>query len=131
MSFAPSKERWSGSGMKCIHIDAHVNTCVLDMFRHGAAKINALTNYFLLKTQHMLRDHFVFHKKSISILKSKQYKAWRGKNNEVPEYTLPVAYHVDEFKKMVSKLKEEKEKMGIPEQKPVSKEEIKMPTFGN
>jgi len=50
ISFAQSKERWSGSGMKCIHIDAHVNTCVFEMFKQGAQKINALTNYFLLKT---------------------------------------------------------------------------------
>jgi len=54
----------------------------------------------------MLKDHFVFHKKSITILKSKQYKAWRGQNNEVPEFTLPAAYHVDEYQKIVNKLKE-------------------------
>lgn len=33
ISFGPSKERWSGSGLKCIHIDAHVNTCVANVFR--------------------------------------------------------------------------------------------------
>ena len=31
LSFSPNKERWSGSGMKCIHIDGYVNTCVKDM----------------------------------------------------------------------------------------------------
>jgi hypothetical protein len=31
--FAQSKERWSGSGMKCIHIDAFVNTCVFETFK--------------------------------------------------------------------------------------------------
>jgi len=47
ISFAPSKERWSGTGKKCIHIDAHVNTCVFLMFKKGATKIGAITNYIL------------------------------------------------------------------------------------
>lgn len=37
--FAQSKERWSGSGMKCLHIDAYVNTCVFDMFKSSMTKI--------------------------------------------------------------------------------------------
>lgn len=47
VSFAPNKERWSASGMKCIHIDAHVNTCVFEMFKTSNQKILALTNYFI------------------------------------------------------------------------------------
>ena len=47
IAFAPPKERWSGSGMKCIHIDAHVNTCVYNMFKTSPKKIGALTNYFI------------------------------------------------------------------------------------
>lgn len=33
ISFGSNKERWSGSGMKCIHIEAYVNTCVFKMFK--------------------------------------------------------------------------------------------------
>jgi hypothetical protein len=33
ISFSPPKERWSGSGMKCIHVDAYVNTCVASIFK--------------------------------------------------------------------------------------------------
>jgi len=54
----------------------------------------------------MLKDHYVLHKKSIKILKGKQYKAWRGENNAVPEYTLPQAYYVDEYMKILEKLKQ-------------------------
>lgn len=47
ISFSPSKERWSGSGMKCIHIDAHVNTCVANIFKSSALKIGSITNNIL------------------------------------------------------------------------------------
>jgi hypothetical protein len=47
----------------------------------------------------------VLHKKSIKFLKSHKYKAWRGAHEIVPEYTLPAAFHVDEFKKMIEKVK--------------------------
>ena len=47
ISFSPSKERWSGSGMKCIHIDAHANTCVANMFKSSALKIGSITNNIL------------------------------------------------------------------------------------
>lgn len=47
ISFGSNKERWSGSGMKCIHIDAHVNTAVFNMFKQGAKKIGALSNYII------------------------------------------------------------------------------------
>lgn len=63
----------------------------------------------------VLKDHFVLHKKSIKILKGKQYKAWRGPNSEIPDYTLPAAYHVDEFNKMMKKLEERKKEMGVPD----------------
>lgn len=33
MTFSPSHERWSGSGKKCIHVDAYVNTCVFETFK--------------------------------------------------------------------------------------------------
>ena len=51
MSFSANKERWSASGMKCIHIDGHVNTCVFDMFKSDNKKIVALSNYFIQKFQ--------------------------------------------------------------------------------
>lgn len=47
IAFTSNKERWSGSGMKCIHIDAHVNTCIMTMFKSGPKKIGALTNYII------------------------------------------------------------------------------------
>lgn len=49
ISFAPSKERWSGSGMKCIHIDAYVNSCVFTVFKQSTQKIGSITNYILQK----------------------------------------------------------------------------------
>lgn len=49
ISFGSNKERWSGSGKKCIHIDAYVNTCVFETFKKGATKIGALTNYIIQK----------------------------------------------------------------------------------
>ena len=62
ISFSVNKERWSGSGMKCIHIDGYVNTCVMEMFKKGAAKIGSLTNYIIERFQNLLKDHYVFHK---------------------------------------------------------------------
>jgi len=50
ISFGQSKERWSGSGMKCIHIDGYVNTCIHDMFKKDMKKILAITNYIIQKT---------------------------------------------------------------------------------
>jgi len=47
--FSQTKERWSGSGMKCIHVDAFINTCVSEMFRTSVAKIGAITNFILQK----------------------------------------------------------------------------------
>ena len=47
ISFGANKERWSGAGMKCIHIDAHVNTAIFNQFKKGAKKIGALTNYII------------------------------------------------------------------------------------
>jgi len=47
IAFGTNKERWSGAGMKCIHVDAHVNTCVFKMFNSEPKKIIALTNYII------------------------------------------------------------------------------------
>ena len=47
ISWGQSKERWSGSGMKCIHIDGFVNTCIHDMFKKNVQKILAITNYII------------------------------------------------------------------------------------
>lgn len=33
MHFQPSKESWSGSGMKRIHVDCYLSSCVADMFK--------------------------------------------------------------------------------------------------
>ena len=71
----------------------------------------------------MVKDHYVLHKKSIKLLKTKQYKAWRGENNVVPEYTLPAAYHIDEYKKVLKKMEEMKKEMGVPDKK-FSKEDV-------
>ena len=106
ISFGPSKERWSGSGLKCIHIDAHVNTCVANVFKQSAAKIGAITNYILQKFQHVVKDHYVLHTKSVKALKTKKYKAWRGKNDEVADYVLPEGFHVDHYKKVMKKMEE-------------------------
>ena len=47
MHFLPSKESWSQSGMKRIHVDCYVSTCVADMFKSSVQKIGAITNYIL------------------------------------------------------------------------------------
>lgn len=106
-SFGPSKERWSGSGMKCIHVDAHVNTCVYELFKTSPKKIEAITNYILQTFQQMLKEHYVFHKPSIKIVKNKKYKAWRGSNDTIADYVLEEAYHTDHFEKWMKKLKEQ------------------------
>lgn len=54
----------------------------------------------------MLKDHYIFHKKSMKALKNKRYKAWRGANTEIPEIPLPEAYHVDHFEKAMKRVKE-------------------------
>lgn len=105
ISFGQNKERWSESGKKCIHIDAYVSTCVFETFKKGATKIGALTNYIIQKFQNLLKDHFLFHKKSIKILKTKKYKAWRGPNDTVGEYILPEAFHIDHYDKILKKIR--------------------------
>ena len=92
--------------MKRIHVDCYVSTCVADMFKTSVQKIGAITNYVLQKFQMMLKDHYVFHKKSIKALKTKKYKAWRGSNDQLPEIVLPEAYHVDHFEKAMKKVKD-------------------------
>jgi hypothetical protein len=52
----------------------------------------------------MLREHFIFHKKSIKVIKGKKYRAWRGQNDIVPEYTLPEACHIEYYKKALKKI---------------------------
>jgi hypothetical protein len=54
----------------------------------------------------MLKEHYVFHKKSIKALKTKKYKAWRGSNDVIPEIVLPEAYHIDHFEKAMKKVKD-------------------------
>ena len=81
----------------------------------------------------MLKDFYLFHKKSTKIVKSKQYKAWRGENNVVPDYTLPASYHVDHWQKELEKIKNAA-KMMDPNFNPLDelkKEEVKMPTKDN
>jgi ASC-1-like (ASCH) protein len=92
--------------MKCIIIDAHVNTCVFEVIKQGPKKISAITNYLIERFQALLKDHYIFHKKSIKILKTKKYKAYRGKNDEVGEYVLPEQFHVDHFEKVMKKAKD-------------------------
>lgn len=78
----------------------------------------------------MLKDHYVFHKASTKLVKSKQYKAWRGPNNEVPDYTLPSSYHVDHWQKEMEKIKQAA-KMMNPNYNPMDefkKEDVQMPT---
>lgn len=134
IAFGSNKERWSGSGMKCIHIEAHVNSCVYKMFKTGPKKIGALTNYIITRFQHLMKDHYVFHKKSIKILKSHKYKAWRGAHDIVPEYVLPEAYHVDHYKaaqeKMKKKMDDMKKQMGLDTaaKKEFKKEDVQMPS---
>lgn len=106
ISFGQNKERWSGAGKKCIHIDAYVNTCIYDQFKKGAQKIGALTNYIIERFQNVLKDHYIFHKKAIKIIKGKKYRAYRGPNDVVPEYILPEAFHVDHYDKVLKKIKE-------------------------
>ena len=57
----------------------------------------------------MVKDHYIFHKKSIKILKSKKYKAWRGKNDEIGEYVLPECFHQDHYEKILKKIKDHEE----------------------
>ena len=119
--------------MKCIHIDGFVNTCIFDMFKSNVSKILSLTNYIIQKAQQMLKDHYLFHKASTKLVKSKQYKAWRGANNEVPDYTLPASYHVDHWEKEMEKIKQAA-KMMNPNYNPMDefkKEDVKMPTQEN
>jgi len=62
----------------------------------------------------MLADHYVFHKKSIKALKSKRYKAWRGKNDVKQEIALPESYHKKHFKKAMKKVKDMLAAAGMP-----------------
>lgn len=75
------------------------------MFKKGTKQIGALSNYFLERFQHLLKEHYVFHKKSIKIVKSCKYKAYRGAHDTVPEFVIPEAFHVDHYKKSLEKLK--------------------------
>ena len=111
ISFSQNKERWSETGMKCIIIDAYVNTSVYKMFKSGAKKISSLTNYILQKFQQLVKDHYIIHKKTCKILKSKKYKAWRVKNDTVGEYVLPEALHADHYHKVIKRMKEMQEQM--------------------
>jgi hypothetical protein len=86
--------------MKCIHVDGHVNSCVFELFKTSTKKIESITSYILLKFQHMLKDHYIFHKKSIKILTKKRYKAWRpSKENKPEDFPLPATYHIDHYEK--------------------------------
>jgi len=58
-----------------------------------------------------MKDLYVFHKKSIKLLKGKQYKAWRGGDNIIPDYVLPEAYHVDHHKKVMDRMKRDAEEL--------------------
>lgn len=135
ISFGPSKERWSGSGIKCLHIDAHVNTCVADMFKRSVQKIGSITNYILQKFQHVVQNHYILHTKSVKALKNKKYKAWRGANTEIADYVLPEAFHVDHYEKVLKKMEDmarrlnpEGAKRMDQEKNKLKKEDVKMPT---
>jgi hypothetical protein len=110
--------------MKCIHIDAHVNTCVMEMMKKGQQKIGALTNYIIERFQRLIKDHYIIHKKSCKILKDKKYKAWRGKNDEVAEYVLPESFHIDHYEKVMKKAKEAMEMLQGKKEKEFDKEKI-------
>ena len=135
ISFGPSKERWSGSGLKCIHIDAHVNTCVANVFKQSVKKIGAITNYILQKFQVVVKDHYILHTKSVKALKNKKYKAWRGANTEIADYVLPEGFHVDHYEKVLKKMEDmarrlnpEGAKRMDDEKNKLKKADVKMPT---
>ena len=67
----------------------------------------------------------MLHKNSIKIVKTKQYKAYRGPHNEVPDFVCPEALHVDHFHKVLKKAKELQQKL---EKENFSKEQVQMPT---
>jgi len=54
----------------------------------------------------VLRDHYVFHTKSVKALKSKKYKAHRGPHDTVGEYILPATFHIDHYEKELKKFEE-------------------------
>lgn len=85
----------------------------------------------------MLKTHFTFHKQSIRILKNKKYKAWRGANEVIAEYSLPAMYHIDHFAKEVERLKQMAKLMN-PDFNPMDelkkefgKDDVSMPTQKN
>ena len=75
----------------------------------------------------MLKEHYVFHKKSIKALKGKKYKAWRGANDQLPEIVLPEAYHVDHFEKAMKKVKDLAKQLNP--NAAAAPGEVKMPTL--
>lgn len=130
ISFGSTKERWSGAGKKCIHVDAYVNTCVANIFRSSAAKIGSISNYIFQKFQQVLKEHYVLHKASVKALKSKRYKAWRGANDVVGDYVLPEGFHVDHYEKVLKKMKDLAKRINPDfDKKPMAKEDVKMPTM--
>ena len=116
--------------MNCIHVDAYVNTCVADVFKQNAAKIESLSNYIIKKFQHVLRDHYVFHLKSVKALRTKKYKAHRGPNDQVGDYVLPEPFHIDHHDKAMKKVEDLAKRLN-PDfgKQPMKKEEIKMPSM--
>lgn len=78
----------------------------------------------------MLQDHYTFHKASTKIVKSKQYKAWRGANDIIPDYILPPSYHIDHWEKEMERLRQAA-KLLNPNYNPMDefhKQDVKMPS---
>lgn len=73
----------------------------------------------------MVKDHYVFAKKNIKLIKNKKYKAWRGKNTDIPDFCLQEQYHKDHFEKFLKKIKDRVEEHKKGEFK---KENVFMPT---
>ena len=76
----------------------------------------------------MLKDHYIFHKKSIKILKAKKYKAHRGANDVVPEYVLPEQFHADHFEKVMAKAREAQKLLQKEKGGQFEKDKVELPT---
>lgn len=75
----------------------------MEKMRENGERFKAIWNYLIMKFQNHLKNRFVFHKRSIKLVKKRKYKNPMGNSQTVRKFTLPKEFEKDFYVKQKQK----------------------------
>lgn len=103
LCFTVPIKRRNLANIECWHFDCHLNTCVMEKMRESSERFKAIWNYIIMKFQNHLKNQFLFHKRSIKLVKKRKYKSAMGNTQNVMKFTLPKEFEKDFYLKSKQK----------------------------